>query len=148
MVRDDAVLVSLPGERFTPFTAAKKLGAVAILESASFKRGRERYSIIQLDEAFRIRQLPSGVFIEENGISQPWGIVQADGVKEAQRGHPQDILDVLAAIAQENAQAAPHLPVPGAGIGYLGYDFVTYCDKVDLAKKPDPIGIPLAEFIV
>jgi anthranilate synthase component 1 len=71
-IRDDGLVVSLPGERFTPFTAAKKLGAVAILESASFKKGRERYSIIQLDEAFRIRQKAEGVFWELHGKESPW----------------------------------------------------------------------------
>ena len=136
-VRDDGVVVSLPGERFTPFTAAKKLGAVAILESASFKKGRERYSIIQLDEAFRILQRADGVYRELNGKESPWPDASA-----------KDILDVLARIALQNSHTAPELPVPGAGIGYVGYDFVRRCDTVRLASKIDPIAVPEAEFIV
>ncbi len=136
-IRDDGVVVSLPGERFTPFTAAKKLGAVAILESASFKKGRERYSIIQLDEAFRIRQRSDGVYWELNGKENPWPDASA-----------KDILDVLARVALQNKNTAPDLPVPGAGIGFLGYDFVRRCDRVRLAQKPDPIGVSEAEFIV
>ena len=54
--RKDGLVLTLPGERFTPFSLAKKLGARAILESASFKKGRERYSLILVDEAFRLRQ--------------------------------------------------------------------------------------------
>ena len=136
-IRDDGLVVSLPGERFTPFTAAKKLGAVAILESASFKKGRERYSIIQLDEAFRIRQKAEGVFWELHGKESPWPDSSV-----------RDILDVLAQIARQNQHTAPDLPVPGAGIGFLGYDFVRRCDKVHLAERPDPIAVPEAEFIV
>jgi anthranilate synthase component 1 len=59
-----------------------------------------------------------------------------------------DILDVLAQIARQNQHTAPDLPVPGAGIGFLGYDFVRRCDKVHLAERPDPIAVPEAEFIV
>lgn len=44
--RGDEIVFSMPGERFTPFTLAKKLGSKAILESASFKQGRERYSLL------------------------------------------------------------------------------------------------------
>lgn len=136
-IRDDGVVVSLPGERFTPFTAAKKLGALAILESASFKKGRERYSIIQLDEAFRIRQRSDGVYWELNGKESLWPDKSA-----------KDILDVLAQLALQNQHIAPDLPVPGAGIGFLGYDFVRRCDTVRLATKIDPIAIPEAEFVV
>jgi anthranilate synthase component 1 len=136
-IRDDGVVVSLPGERFTPFTAAKKLGALAILESASFKKGRERYSIIQLDEAFRIRQKHDGVYWDLHGKESLWPDNSA-----------KDILDVLYHIAQQNRTIAPDLPVPGAGIGFLGYDFIRRCDTVHLSEKPDPIGVPEAEFIV
>ena len=40
--RTDNLYLSLPGERFTPFSLAKKLGAKAILESASFSHGKDR----------------------------------------------------------------------------------------------------------
>jgi anthranilate synthase component 1 len=133
--RGDETLITIPGERFTPFTLAKKLGAKAVLESASFKQGRARYSIILVDEAFRLRQDADGVHLK---------IGESDRRLEAAG----DILDALAALAAQNAGAAPGLPVPAAGIGFFGYDFVRRCDTVKLAAKPDSIGVPEAEFIV
>ncbi len=143
--RGDEIIFSIPGERFTPFTLAKKLGAKAILESASFKQGRERYSILLIDEAFRVRQERDGVSFVINGISHPWA--SSSEFAERRRGTP-DILDALSYIASQNAGAAPHLPVPASGIGFLGYDFAARCDTVKIAAKPDPISVPEAEFII
>lgn len=47
----------IPGERFTPFGLAKKLSAKCILESSSYQKGRERYSLLMVQEAFRVQQL-------------------------------------------------------------------------------------------
>ncbi len=150
--REDGIIVTVPGERFTPFTLAKKLGARAILESASFKRGRERYSLILVDEAFRVRQEKDRVVLCVQGREELLHPVPASseqsGTVSAGSKRGGDILDVLAGIAEQNAALAPHLPIPGAGIGFLGYDFVRRCDTVVLAEKPDPIGVPEAEFIV
>jgi len=142
--RGDEITLSMPGERFTPFTLAKKLGAKAILESASFKQGRERYSLILADEAFRLRQEKDGVSLVVGGASRPWTPEPA----AAARGGKFDILDALDYVASQNAGVAPHLPVPASGIGFLGYDFAARCDKVRLASKSDAIGVPEAEFIV
>ncbi len=143
--RGDEITLSMPGERFTPFTLAKKLGAKAILESASFKQGRERYSLILADEAFRVRQEKDGVSFVVGGVSRPW--TPAPEVS-ARRGGKYDILDALDYVAGQNAGVAAHLPVPASGIGFLGYDFAARCDKVRIAEKSDGIGVPEAEFIV
>lgn len=143
--RGDEIVFSIPGERFTPFTLAKKLGSKAILESASFKQGRERYSLLLIDEAFRVRQERDGVSFVVNGISHPW--TPKSELAERRRGK-YDILDALSYIASQNAGAALHLPVPASGIGFLGYDFAARCDTVKIAAKPDAIGVPEAEFIV
>ena len=57
------------GERFTPLSLAKKLGATALLESASFQRGRERYSFLLLKEAFRIFQRGDEMFMGRDGAT-------------------------------------------------------------------------------
>jgi len=137
--------MTMPGERFTPFTLAKKLGAKAILESASFKQGRERYSLILAEEAFRVRQDKDGVSFVINGVASPW-TPPAD-VVERRKGK-YDILDALSYVASQNAGVAPNLPVPASGIGFLGYDFASRCDTVKIVAKPDGIGVPEAEFIV
>lgn len=143
--RGDEIVFSMPGERFTPFTLAKKLGSKAILESASFKQGRERYSLLLIDEAFRVRQERDGVSFVVNGISRPW--TPKSELAERRKGK-YDILDALSYIASQNAGVAPHLPVPASGIGFLGYDFAARCDTVKITAKPDAIGVPEAEFIV
>ena len=56
MTRTDSIYFSLPCDRYTPFSLARKIGASAILESASFARGKERYSILMLEPAFHIVQ--------------------------------------------------------------------------------------------
>jgi anthranilate synthase component 1 len=158
--RGDDIHLVLPGERFTPFTLAKKLSAKAILESASFNKGRERYSLILVDEAFRVRQDEDRVVLIINGIERPWSgreDVETNPGMHTERGQTksglanrsvQDIVDVLASIASENQGAAGGLPIPAAGIGYFGYDFARRCDKVEIARKPDEIGVPEAEFLV
>jgi anthranilate synthase component 1 len=143
--RGDEIVLSMAGERFTPFTLAKKLGAKAILESASFKQGRERYSLLLADEAFRVRQEKGGVSFVVGGVAAPW---TPPTELQARRKGPCDILDALAYVASQNAGVAPDLPVPASGIGFLGYGFAARCDTIRLAAKPDGIGVPEAEFIV
>lgn len=132
--RSDMVTLSIPGERYTPFALAKKLGAPAMLESASFTHGRDRYSIILVREAFHIRQEGDTVFFRVDGSD----IVFPDG----------DILDALLQVAAQNVLPSDGVPLPGAGIGYLGYEFCRRCDTIRLQERPDTIGIPESEFIV
>jgi anthranilate synthase component 1 len=163
--RGDELVMSLPGERFTPFTLAKKLKARAILESASFKQGRARYSLILVDEAFRVVQEGDEVALYIAGERRLWdgcdgasgyagmagtaGIAgSADMADDKPGGRKPDILDALASVAAQNAGVAPGLPVPASGIGFLGYDFAARCDTLTLASKPDGIGVPESEFIV
>ena len=54
--RMDLIYKCIPNSRYTPYLLAKKIGATAILESASFAKGRERYSILMTEEAFKIKQ--------------------------------------------------------------------------------------------
>lgn len=132
--RSDAVTASIPGERYTPFALAKKLGALAILESASFTHGRDRYSIILAREAFRIRQDETGVhfLIDDKSIPFSGG----------------DILEALSSVAGQNVLPPDGIPLPGAGIGFLGYEFCRHCDTIHLTAQQDTIGIPESEFIV
>lgn len=132
--RNDELAVSVPGERYTPFALAKKLGALAILESASFTHGRDRYSLILAREAFRVFQNEEGVFFTIDGKKVP-----ADS---------NDILEVLTDIAAQNALPPDGIPLPGAGIGYLGYEFCQRADTITLAAQKDPLALNESEFIV
>lgn len=128
----------LSADRFTPYALAKKFGAKAILESANFSTGKDRYSMIMLDEAFRVIQDDDGIALIINGQRRP--------VYAVKNG---DILDVLQDIAAENpCEDGIEFPLPAAGMGYLSYEFCAKCDTIHLEKQQDELGIPESAFIV
>ena len=135
--RTDNIYLSLSGDRYTPFSLAKKLGAKAVLESASFSQGKDRYSILMLEEAFRVIQDEKGVAFVVEGKRHPFVLN-----KNA------DILDALLEIAEENERPPQNIPLPAAGIGYLSYEFCARCDMIHLAAQTDELHIPESEFIV
>ena len=158
MNNPDVLLRTIPGERFTPYTLARKLNAKVLLESASFHRGRERYSILLLRPAFTIQER-QGEFIMTRA-----------GRRFRLRSSGRDILDVLRYFADqhtETAQAATpgdagahvsrtsRLPVvrahpfpfPVGGIGYLSYEYAAKFDTVHLQKKADSLDLPDAYFV-
>ncbi len=126
----------IPGERFTPYSLAQKLKAKAILESASFHRGRERWSILLIQEAFKVLQNKQGIFIDK------------DGKRYAVKSAARDILDVLLYISSQHASGDFDFPVPAGGIGYISYELASKFDTIRLASKTDPINIPTASFII
>ncbi len=133
----EAMTVSrtIPGERFTPFGLARKLKAKALLESASFRGGRERYSILVLKEAFTVKETREGVFLEKGGRRQRI------------RNGGRDILAVLSYFAEQHAGNRPGFPFPAGGTGYLSYEYASRFDTVRLSPKTDPLGLPLAAFL-
>ena len=135
--RTDSIYVALPGERYTPFSLGKKLGAKAIFESASFSHGRSRYSTLMVDEGFRLRQNDKDVSIVVDGKESVF-------LKEGEG----DILDALTLISAENTVPPNQIPIPSSGVGYLGYEFCARCDTIRLAPQVDELNIPEAEFLV
>ena len=158
MSNSDILLRTIPGERFTPYTLARKLNAKVLLESASFHRGRERYSILLLKPAFTIQ--------ERNGEI----IMTRDGRRFRLHSTGRDILDVLRYFADQHAEAAhaappgdagayvsrtSRLPVvrahpfpfPVGGIGYLSYEYAARFDTVRLHPKADSLDLPDAYFV-
>ena len=131
--RTDSVYLTLHGERYSPFSLAKKLGAKAILESASFSQGANRYSILMLEEAFHVIEDDQGVALLIGGERKPYAA--------------KDILDALQEIASENEKPAK-IPLPASGIGFLSYEFCARCDTIHLAKQRDDLNIPESEFVV
>ena len=158
--RTDSLYVSAPCERYTPFSLARKIGAKVILESASFARGKQRYSILMTEEAFHIVQDDDGIAFLIDGRRVPFTQV-ADSAETVARGsskpHQTDILDALLYVAQQNdlstvtderGERVPNaIPVPASGIGYLGYEFCARCDTITLAPQTDELHIPESEFI-
>ena len=135
MARQDTIIKILPGERFTPYTLAKKLGAQAILESSSFHAGRERYSLLMIREAFRLEQHGREiVLISERG-------------RRVVRSEARDILDVLLYFANQHSFPHQDFPFPTGGVGYLSYEFAAYCDTIRISQKVDPLSLPDAAFL-
>lgn len=151
--RNDSLYVTLPSDRYTPFSLAKKIGAVAMLESASFTHGKERYSILMAEEAFRVVQDDDGVAFVVGGERKPFDVsacaeASASGAAADADGKACDILDALSYVASQNSSPAKGIPLPVSGIGYLSYEFCTRCDTIVLASQPDELKIPESEFIV
>ena len=154
--RSDLIYKCVSSSRYTPYHLAKKIGAKAILESASFTKGRERYSILMTEEAFKIKQDDESISIIINGTEKPFDMYTAmEGQKSLNAlGHEKapDILDALLYIAQENilppSRPLNELPIPASGLGYLSYEFAKRCDNIRFFEQKDVLNIPESLFIV
>lgn len=135
LLRKDTIIKTLPGERFTPFALADKLQARVILESAAFTRGRSRYSILMVKEAFCLYQKNDEIIIEENNK------------KKRIRSSGKDILDVIAYFSDQHEMPAEGIPFPAGGIGFLSYEFSRMCDTIHFQDKHDPLDLPDAMFL-
>ena len=65
--RNDSIYKCISNSRYTPYLLAKKIGAIGILESASFQKGRERYSILMTEIAFKTIQNQDEIYFEVEG---------------------------------------------------------------------------------
>lgn len=123
------------GERFTPLGLAKKLNAKAVLESASFEGGKERYSILMIDEAFRIEQRGETVYMIRRGKK----------LKIKSRG--KDLLDIAHYFADQHSEHGQDFPFPAGGIGFLSYEFARHCDDFKLQTRAENLNLPEGGFI-
>ncbi|MBN2509906.1 MAG: anthranilate synthase component I [Spirochaetales bacterium] len=130
------VVRTLAGERFTPYTLAVKLGAKVLLESSSFHKGKERYSLLLVREAFRIIQEGDSLYMEKKG--------------KRKRIHSgaRDILGVIRYFADQHKAPAGDMPFPAGGVGFLSYEFSRYCDRIRFTERKDPLGLPDAMFLL
>ncbi|MEE8440879.1 MAG: chorismate-binding protein [Spirochaetia bacterium] len=135
MARADTVIRILPGERFTPYGLARKLDASVILESSSYHKGRERYSLLMVRTAFRLEQQGREI------------VLRVEGKRRPVRSGATDILDVLLYFANQHTLPHQDFPFPAGGIGFLSYEFAVQCDTVRLANKVDPLSLPDAAFL-
>ena len=152
--RTDSIYISIPSDRYTPYSLARKIGAKAILESARFNAGKERYSILMAEEAFHIVQDDEGTFFLIDGRCVPFteqtvtssGKV-IDELPWSKMKRKLDILDALEYVDEENDLSKYNIPIPASGVGYLSYEFCARCDTIALAPQTDELHIPESEFI-
>lgn len=128
-------LKTVPGDKFTPCALAIKLGAKCLLESSSLSGGRSRYSILLVDEAFRIVQRG-----EVCTRLSPRG-------EERINHRGEDILHVLEKIASYHKDLGGEYPLPAGGIGFLSFEFAAYCDTMPLVEREEAPELPLGEFL-
>ncbi|MCF6335129.1 MAG: chorismate-binding protein, partial [Spirochaetales bacterium] len=135
-IKDNFHIRTVAGERFTPYSLAKKLNAKVILESASFNQGKSRYSILLIKEAFRVVQ-------QENNI-----YLLIKGIKKNINSSASDILSVLLYFANQHTKNNSDIPIPAGGIGFLSYEFAANCDTITFSSKKDNLDLPDACFIL
>lgn len=133
--KNSLLIRTVTGERFTPYSLAKKLDARAILESASFDQGKSRYSILLIKEAFKVVQQKNDIYMEVNGT------------RKNIRSSAPDILSILLYFANQHPQKNIDFPLPTGGIGFLSYEFAANCDTITFNKENDSLNLPDACFI-
>ncbi len=126
---------TISADRFTPLIVFKKLQAIALLESAVLEIGKSRYSLIEIEEAFRIVLTEAGV------------VWQRGQDRKILSKNPADYLNIL---EKHKRQFAPEtnlsFPVPAGGIGYLAYEMAEYFDEIKFAVQQDNLSLPRAIF--
>ena len=148
--RNDSIYKCISNSRYTPYLLAKKIGAIGILESASFQKGRERYSILMTEIAFKTIQNQDEIYFEVEGKKILFDKKNIESKDALGRTKNCDILDALLYVASENPTPQGNLseiPLPASGLGYLSYEFAKHCDNIKFFEQKDELEIPESEFI-
>ncbi|MBN2618221.1 MAG: chorismate-binding protein [Spirochaetales bacterium] len=133
--RTDGIIKVISGERFTPFVLAEKLHAKAILESSSLEKGRERYSLLLIEEAFRVQQNNEEIVLVKDNKTYNLNYLG------------KDILSILEYFSGQHPKVHQDFPFPAGGIGFLSYEFSRFCDDIHFSKQKNELDLPDAEFI-
>ena len=133
------VVREVPADLETPVSAYLKLkdhGARFLLESVEMGVNLGRYSFIGLDSLMNIKVLPDRLVLEEGGSSR---ILPLKG-----RNPLETLREIMAPLALRHA-GLPGLV--GGAVGYIGYDFVRFLERLPSLKQ-DPLGLPLCHFFL
>jgi len=136
-MRSETIVRIVPGEQYTPYSLARKLGAKVLLESSSLEKGKERYSVLLVREAFQLLQDKRGIVFRRSGEDK---IFRVDS-------KARDILDVCLYFANQHQPVNQGFPFPSGGVGYISYEFAQHCDNIKLAQQPDPLNLPDACYL-
>lgn len=134
----NSLIKIISADTFTPFSLARKLHAKVILESASYQKGRSRYSLLMIDEAFTVIQEGAQIYIHFPPPEQK---------RKRVKYTAHDILDVLKYFADQHRAMHQDFPFPAGGIGFCSFEFARFCDKIKMPDKPDELGLPDAAFM-
>lgn len=147
-------------DSLTPLSVLFTLKAKVLLESAYNETGKDRYSLVILNEAFRVckeegktwfivngaktllQEALQGYAIDEKikkslGIKANFG--DCKGV-DSKRGFLEDLAIVRSLAPKPNIEQNPHLPLdlplPLGGAGYIGYEFFAEIEEVRFTNPP------------
>ncbi|TLD96960.1 anthranilate synthase component I family protein [Helicobacter jaachi] len=127
-------------DNLTPLSILSATKARVLLESAYNETGKDRYSLVVLNEAFRIYKDKMGQHLIANGRKVP--------LKEALKGYKQahnwdfshDFLYSLSLVRSlapnPQGRLPSHLPLPLGGAGYIGYEFFAEIEEIDFTNPP------------
>lgn len=135
-------------DNLTPLNVLDQLGAKVLLESAYNETGKDRYSILILNEAFRIYKENGSYYLVYAGEKKPLQEVLA-GFRESQENKQFDFLSCLAYFREfaPNVENLPQgLPLPLGGAGYLGYEFFSEIEDITF-ENPALYDAPECAFI-
>ncbi len=149
----NALVKIISADTFTPLSLARKLRARVILESSTYLKGRSRYSLLMIDEAFTLFQEGREMYLRFADSGQAGNSGRNSGQAGARQGihrinsAARDILDVLRYFADQHKAMHQDFPFPAGGIGFCSFEFSRFCDSIRLPEKNDELNLPDAAFI-
>ena len=108
----------IPASKLTPLMLCETFSAPVLLESAFLKSGKGRFSILILEEAFRVtkdNQETSLLFLDSKHILPKQPFLKTLESLRNLAPNPKD--------SSFDSALPSDLPLPLGGVGYLGYEF-------------------------
>lgn len=151
-------------DSLSPLSVLFALKAKVLLESAYNETGKDRYSLVILNEAFRVYKEEGIHYLVVKGVKTPLhqalqGYLTSENIKKSlgiradfvgltesreSKGadSKQDFLENLAIVRSlaPKPEQSPHLPLdlplPLGGAGYIGYEFFAEIENVKFSNPP------------
>jgi len=128
----------IAADRLTPIKILSQLGIKVLLESADTKKGKSRYSIIVVNEAFTIYKKSAKYYLKDTS-----------GKDYYIKGKNDNFLSILKRFrkrAPDNKELY-EFPIPLGGVGFLGYEFFGEIEEINFKFQDDNRDIYESAFI-
>lgn len=136
----------LNGNMFTPLGLFKSLKANFLLESASLKSVKGRYSLIVKSINFGILKENDKYFFKSDildpkkyDLSESYDLTILKEFQRATQNQNLDFLKILDVFRNFSGdliqEELKELPLPLGGLGYLGYEFFNECETFSFSKE-------------
>ena len=116
----------IPASKLTPLMLCDTFSAPVLLESAFLKSGKGRFSILILEEAFRVtkdNQETSLLFLDSKHILPKQPFLKTLESLRNLAPNPKD--------SNFDSALPSDLPLPLGGVGYLGYEFFSEIESLE-----------------